>query len=188
MSKNKNMAISKKIREIVYAKYDGRCAYCGDPITLKEMQVDHIIAQYEYENRSHKMGKGDMDKDDLENLNPACRMCNFYKGTSTIEEFRNWKLKGIIDRLQKSFIFRLALKYKMIEVKRWDGKFYFEKIKEEENLPKICKPRELCKTCYNWLSQEDVGENDIPHCTDDKSNERHYLNGDCDTCESYLNQ
>lgn len=38
----KHKPISKRIRELVYAKYNGHCAYCGSEITLKDMQVDHI--------------------------------------------------------------------------------------------------------------------------------------------------
>ena len=36
-----------------------------------------------------------------------------------------------------------------------------EKILE---LPKTSIPRELCKKCYDWCTQEDVGYHDIPHC------------------------
>jgi RNase P subunit RPR2 len=34
---------------------------------------------------------------------------------------------------------------------------------EENNLPNSTQ-RELCKNCYNWLTQEDVGPHDFPHC------------------------
>ena len=37
------MAISKKMRETVWQKYGGRCAYCGRKIKLCDMQVDHFI-------------------------------------------------------------------------------------------------------------------------------------------------
>lgn len=37
------MAISKKKRMIVYEKYDGHCAYCGEKIAYEDMQVDHFI-------------------------------------------------------------------------------------------------------------------------------------------------
>lgn len=36
------MAISKKIREAVYQKYGGRCAYCGRVIAYKDMQVAKV--------------------------------------------------------------------------------------------------------------------------------------------------
>ena len=31
------------MRQRVYDKYDGHCAYCGREIKMSEMQVDHII-------------------------------------------------------------------------------------------------------------------------------------------------
>lgn len=34
--------------------------------------------------------------------------------------------------VQRPFIFRLAEKYGMVEVKEWDGKFYYEKIKNKQ--------------------------------------------------------
>lgn len=35
-------AIPKKVRELVYKKYGGHCAYCGCKLEYKDMQVDHI--------------------------------------------------------------------------------------------------------------------------------------------------
>lgn len=40
MSKHK--AISKKIREALYEKYNHRCAYCGCELEYEKMQIDHI--------------------------------------------------------------------------------------------------------------------------------------------------
>lgn len=36
------MAISKKVRQVVYEKYNGRCAYCEREMAYKDMQVDHF--------------------------------------------------------------------------------------------------------------------------------------------------
>jgi len=37
----------KKInRELVHSKFGGRCAYCGVEITIKQMQVDHIVPHW----------------------------------------------------------------------------------------------------------------------------------------------
>jgi 5-methylcytosine-specific restriction endonuclease McrA len=36
------MKLTKEIRELVYNKCGGHCAYCGVEITSKQMQVDHI--------------------------------------------------------------------------------------------------------------------------------------------------
>ena len=55
--------MNKTIRERVYAKYDGHCAYCGKQIEYKDMQIDHIEAQRLY-------SKEISDRE--ENLNPSC--------------------------------------------------------------------------------------------------------------------
>jgi hypothetical protein len=53
----------------------------------------------------------------------------------------------------------------------------------------LSEPRELCKTCYNWLTQEDVGPNDFPHCGESVCEScRGYLLGRFDNCRRYLNQ
>lgn len=36
--------INKEIRNLVYEKYKGHCAYCGKPIDYKDMQVDHFVS------------------------------------------------------------------------------------------------------------------------------------------------
>lgn len=82
--------IPKAVRKQVYEKYGGHCAYCGRPIAYKDMQVDHIKAKY--------VGGAD----ELDNYNPACRMCNFYKGTMDIDRFRD-QLKMVRERLHKVY-------------------------------------------------------------------------------------
>ena len=107
--------ISKSIRLKVYEKYNGHCAYCGCKLELKDMQVDHIVSVYWYSGAN-----------DIENYNPACRMCNFYKSTMTIEDFRK-QLGKLLSKLEKVFIFRLAKKYGVIQEVEKPIVFYFEK-------------------------------------------------------------
>ncbi len=75
------MAISKSKREAVYRKYKGHCAYCGREIAYKDMQVDHFQPLRAW-------GIEDAGTDDLDNLMPACRMCNHYKRANSLETFR----------------------------------------------------------------------------------------------------
>ncbi len=113
--------LTKKERQHVYDKYNGHCAYCGCELTIKEMQVDHIEPMY------WEMYYGDKNLDRMSNYNPSCRMCNFYKGTNTLEQFRTL-IETIIERLgRQMFIFKVAQKYGLIEVKQHPVKFYFEK-------------------------------------------------------------
>ena len=113
----KRKAISKSTREEVHKKHKGHCAYCGCNLEYKNMQVDHLKAK--------RVG----GKDEIENYMPACRMCNFYKDTLSIEEFRE-NIKTIPERLEREFIYRLAKKYGVVEEKEVDIKFYFEKASE----------------------------------------------------------
>lgn len=111
--------IPKKVRQKVYEKYGGHCAYCGKELGYKDMQVDHI--QSHYLNGS----------DELENYNPACRQCNFYKSTMGIEKFRE-QLTKLRERLRKVYIYRLSLAYNLIEEKENTIQFYFEKVGQQE--------------------------------------------------------
>ena len=120
--------ISKKIKETVYNKYNGHCAYCGCEIEMKDMQIDHIVPK----RRGYFQYALEVGSDDISNLNPSCRMCNYYKGMNILEVFRNKLKETLMSNVQRPFIFRLAEKYGMVEVKEWDGKFYYEKIKKEQ--------------------------------------------------------
>lgn len=83
--------------------------------TVKDMQVDHIQSVYWYNGAN-----------DIENYNSACRMCNFYKSTRTVEDLKK-ELGKLLSRLEKVFIFRLAVKYGLIQKTDNPIEFYFEK-------------------------------------------------------------
>ena len=64
---------------------------------------------------------------DISNLMPACRQCNFYKNTLTLEEFRARLKDTMWENLKKEFNYRLALKYGLITENDKPIKFYFER-------------------------------------------------------------
>ena len=117
----KRKPIPKKIREQVYNKYGGHCAYCGCPLEYKDMQVDHIESVY-----ASSLLKKEVN-DSIENYMPSCRMCNFYKSTSTIEQFRNNLQNMLMRNVRLPFDYRLALKYGLIKEDIKPIIFYFEK-------------------------------------------------------------
>lgn len=91
-------------RKKIFNMFDGRCAYCGYPITIDNFQVDHILAK-------HKGGK-----DEEDNYYPACRSCNASKATFTIEGFRK-KLRSDIGRIRRdSPKFRILERFGLVEV------------------------------------------------------------------------
>lgn len=106
--------MNKETRQQVYDKCGGHCAYCGKAIEYKNMQVDHIKPKY--------LG----GKEEPDNYNPACRRCNHYKSTFNIEYFRAM-IKNIHERVMKNYISKVAEDYGILEIKEWDGTFYFEK-------------------------------------------------------------
>lgn len=130
--------ISKKMRQLVYEKYNGHCAYCGKEIEMKDMQVDHVVAvaKYIYGSEEERAMAEAMHQDGsingIDNLMPACRSCNFYKSDCSLDTFR-WQLSEVLDHTcRDSFQVRLAMQYGMLEYHPWDGKFYFEK--QENNI------------------------------------------------------
>lgn len=125
----KHKRIPKKTRELVLNKYGGKCAYCGCDLTLSNMQVDHIKSVYASYLENDFV---EIQGDSLENLNPSCRQCNFYKGTLNIEQFR-YKIKAILyGTCQNTFQAKLAKKLGMMKVTQFD-KFYFEKQQWKKN-------------------------------------------------------
>lgn len=129
------MAFKKRVRELVYEKLDGRCAYCGESIHLKQMQVDHIIPRFNFE-LYITSGKHvppfltHLTLDDvnhIDNLHPACRVCNNYKDTFGLEPFRN-ELGKQLERAQKySKNYRMAKKYGQLKETPQPIIFYYER-------------------------------------------------------------
>jgi hypothetical protein len=122
------MAISKKVRLQVYDKCGGHCAYCGREIAYKDMQVDHVVplergvSPIWVEKRGYQRGT-----DDFDNLLPSCRMCNFRKGTLTVELFRK-EIENQVEGVCKTFQGRMSLAYGLIERVNKPIVFYFEKL------------------------------------------------------------
>lgn len=126
-------AISKSTRLAVYDKCNHRCAYCGCELDYKDMQVDHIEAVYlnEYNKERNYKALNDDELNDIKNYLPACRACNFYKSTFTLEEFRKRLSTTLFNNLEKNFNYKLLKKYGLIKEDIKPVKFYFEKLREE---------------------------------------------------------
>lgn len=96
-------------------KCDGHCAYCGCPLEHEHMQVDHVIP----------LRKGGADE--LENMLPACKSCNWYKSTMTVDQFRAY-LEQIPARLMRDSIpYQVGMRFGLIKRGEARIEFYFEK-------------------------------------------------------------
>ena len=113
-------------RQAVYDKYDGHCAYCGEKIAFKAMQVDHIIPKSHWHTHVRKIKH---DVNDFKNLNPTCRICNYWKHNFSVDKFREEILQQTSRLRRDSGKFRFAERYGLIKETESFSLFYFEKVK-----------------------------------------------------------
>jgi hypothetical protein len=140
--------MKKELRQKVWNKYNKRCAYCGTELEYKQLQVDHIDAKY--------LG----GSDELNNYNPSCRGCNFYKSTFTIDGFRT-QLKSLHERLFKIFIVKMAVRYGILSYKPFSDKFYFETLNKALIIDSVIVPKGTLCGCGAELIKDAVG---IEYC------------------------
>lgn len=110
--------MKKSIRQEVWNKFDCKCAYCGNDLKYKNMQVDHLVPKA----CSHLHNR---DIDNMDNLMPSCRRCNHYKRAELLKNFRVTMLT-LHKRIAQNYINKVALDYKIIKLQPFNGKFYFE--------------------------------------------------------------
>ncbi len=118
----KRRKLSKAERQAIYDKYDGHCAYCGEKITLQQLQVDHVIPM-----EFHEVYKATgQNLDDLWNMLPACRSCNHYKSTLTLDKFRQALENQPAVLLRDNATYKIAVRYGTVRHNPKPIKFYFE--------------------------------------------------------------
>lgn len=125
--------MTKKQREQIYAKCNGHCAYCGKELEYKDMQVDHVIPQ---RRATAKAGRGRLPIEMIEtidNMMPSCRSCNHYKRAHNLETFRRYIEEIPMKLSRDNYIYKVGVRYNLIEEHPRKIKFYFEQLLEEQN-------------------------------------------------------
>ena len=56
------------------------CNYCGVPITIDNISIDHLYPRYMFQSAN--------EANKIDNLVLSCRTCNSSKGMKTLEEWR----------------------------------------------------------------------------------------------------
>lgn len=120
--REKRMAFNKKIREQVYAKTNGHCAYCGCELPNR-WHIDHLIPVV----RDLKTSKYDKSLDDMDNLLPSCPSCNIIKSSQPLESFRR-EIENMYNSVANG-TFRVAERYGIVTREKKKIVFYFEKEK-----------------------------------------------------------
>ena len=122
----KRKSIPKKVREAVYLKYDGHCAYCGKKLEYKEFQLDHFIPKQREQFKRYT----EEQLECFENYMPSCRRCNHYKRAHTVEYFREM-IEEIPKKLYRdSYIYKVGLDYGLVSSNEHKVVFYYEQVKE----------------------------------------------------------
>lgn len=124
-----------KKRDRVRLKFNGLCAYTGKPLDDK-WQIDHIEPDCHF-----VWGRVTGDKNHIDNLMPAIRIINHYKGSHNLEGFRRYMLSfhlrlkklpknTVVQRTKDRIIYlkKVAELFGITVEKPFDGKFYFETI------------------------------------------------------------
>ena len=116
MDEIKRRKINKSERLQIYDKCNHRCAYCGCDLEYKNMQVDHA--------QPLRCGGAD----EMNNMLPACRSCNHYKATLTVEKYRRY-IEGIPERLSRDSIpFSVGKRFGVVEEHQKHVIFWFEEL------------------------------------------------------------
>lgn len=115
----KRIVFTREQRKSILAKTGGHCAYCGIPLSMETIQIDHVQPL-------HLGGTNDET-----NLMPSCRSCNHYKSTLTLEKFRA-QVVGMVEMLlRNNATFRNAWRFGLVAVKPTPTKFEFFFEREE---------------------------------------------------------
>lgn len=116
--------MKKELREKVWHKYNNHCAYCGKVLEYEDMQVDHLIPK----GRRSYFDPIQENKiiESFNNLMPSCRRCNHYKRAYSLKEFRQLMV-SLHDRVARQYITKVAIDYGIVEIKPFDGVFFFER-------------------------------------------------------------
>lgn len=131
----------KAVRQRIYDKYKGRCGYCGDYLKIKDMTIDHIIPKSIFiETILSKKNiptflkhLTTQDVSHIDNLMCCCKVCNAWKGTKHLNQFKKEITKSI-SYIRNDINFKIGVKYKLIIESEPDIKFFFEELQENKEL------------------------------------------------------
>lgn len=118
------MRLTKKQRLELFAKYAGKCAYCGCELGTR-WHADHFEPVIRLPDGRVAEQPGNHA---IENMMPACAPCNISKGRQTLEGWRLW-LAGHVSSLNSyTPIYRIAKAYGLIVETGKPVVFHFETI------------------------------------------------------------
>ena len=129
------MTKREKKRQIVFEKFDGHCAYCGDKLEsgwhideIEPIQRNHV---YNKEKHKWEINKENPmlhpERLNINNQYPSCPSCNINKHSMSLEGFRNAIYEFVKNLNQNSVQYKIAKRYGLITETENAVVFYFEK-------------------------------------------------------------
>ncbi len=123
---------SKRQRDVLRAKFSGRCAYCGCP--LDKLHADHLepVIRIQTDPWGRKLPVSEQrmirpDRNVVSNMMPACGPCNLHKAGYRLEEWRALLNRSAEVLARDKSIFRAALRFGLIQISQGPVVFHFER-------------------------------------------------------------
>lgn len=125
---------SKRQREALMAKFDGLCAYCGNPID--KLHADHLepCIRITRDPWGKPLPKEECrmvkpERNVVSNMMPSCAPCNLHKGGYSLEGWRDILQRSADIIRKQTSTFRAGERFGVIKVSSEPIVFYFEKVK-----------------------------------------------------------
>jgi len=113
-------------RQIIWDKSYGLCWYCGCELK-KGWHVDHVKPV----ERIYRTGKfHHPENHNIDNMVPTCPPCNRFKMVWSVDRFREELEQQVVRARKTSVNFRMAEKFKLINVNKSKVKFWYEGLKK----------------------------------------------------------
>lgn len=123
---------SKRQKEALRAKFDGRCAYCGG--LLEKMHADHMepVVRLFIDPWSNPLPAAERsfknpERNVVSNMMPACAPCNLHKGGYSLEQWRKYLHRSAEIVRKQTSTFRAGERFGVITVSDAPITFYFER-------------------------------------------------------------
>ncbi|MFC4668181.1 HNH endonuclease [Seohaeicola nanhaiensis] len=123
---------SKRQKDELRAKFNGRCGYCGE--VMDKMHADHIQPVIRLTTdpwgtplpaTEQRMLKP--ERNSVANMMPACASCNLSKGGHTLEGWRDLLQRSAQIVAREKSIFRAGVRFGIIKVEEQPVVFHFER-------------------------------------------------------------
>jgi 5-methylcytosine-specific restriction endonuclease McrA len=124
--------MKKLDRLIIFNKYNGRCAYCGEPLQ-EGWHVDELLPvrrNSKYDKKKRKFVYDGTcehpERLNIDNQMPSCPSCNINKHSMSLEAFRNL-IAGFMKHLNEvNTQYKIAKRYGLVNETIKPIVFYFE--------------------------------------------------------------